>query len=264
MGERSASGVTESVGKQMSTRAIILRTAGTNCDQESAHALRMAGAEPEVIHINQLIERKVNLDPYRLMIIPGGFSYGDDIAAGKILANELRFKLRDALTEFVSQDKRIIGICNGFQVLVKTGFLPGTSDQKQTVTLAANDSGRFQCHWVKLKREKSACEWLNRTEIEWDLPIAHGEGKFVAQDNATLALLEKNQQVLFRYRGTNPNGSANAIAGICSADGRVVGLMPHPERHVSRSQHPEWTRFRDPGKGKVPVGLQFFQAAVLN
>src|SRR5207302_1617854 len=165
-------------------KAIVLRTAGTNCDQETAHALRMAGAEPEIIHVNQLLSKKVDLEPYRLMIIPGGFSYGDDVAAGKILANELRFKLREALD------------------------------------------------------------------------------KFVAQGDKTLSALEKNRQVIFRYQGANPNGSVNAIAGICNSDGNVVGLMPHPERHVSRSQHPEWTRFTN--KSKLPVGLQFFQAAVLN
>ena len=246
----------------MSSKAIILRTAGTNCDQETAHALRLAGAEPEIIHVNQLISKKVDLSPYRIMVIPGGFSYGDDVAAGKILANELRFKLRGALDDFIAQGKRIIGICNGFQVLVKTGYLPGNPDRAQSVTLAANDSGRFQCHWVRLRREKSACSWLSATDLSWDLPIAHGEGKFVTQDAKTLAALEKNRQIIFRYQGANPNGSVNAIAGICSADGNVVGLMPHPERHVSRSQHPEWTRTLN--KAKVPVGLQFFQAAILN
>jgi phosphoribosylformylglycinamidine synthase len=249
-------------GGGVTTKAIILRTAGTNCDQETAHALRLAGAEPDIIHVNQLISEKMDLSPYRLMVIPGGFSYGDDVAAGKILANELRFKLRGALDDFIAQGKRIIGICNGFQVLVKTGYLPGNSGRTQSVTLAANESGRFQCHWVRMRREKSACTWLSSTDLQWDLPIAHGEGKFVTQDAKTLAALEKNRQVIFRYQGANPNGSVNAIAGICSADGNVVGLMPHPERHVSRSQHPEWTRGLN--KAKVPVGLQFFQAAILN
>jgi phosphoribosylformylglycinamidine synthase len=243
-------------------KAIVLRSAGTNCDQESAHALRLAGAEPSVIHINQLLSKQVSLDPFSLMIIPGGFSYGDDVAAGKILANELRFKLRKALDEFVARGKRIIGICNGFQVLVKTGYLPDNPERAQTVTLASNDSGQFQCHWVRMKREKSACRWLNDTDQDWELPIAHGEGKFVAQDAKTLAALEKNGQVIFRYKGTNPNGSTNAIAGICSADGNVIGLMPHPERHVVYTQHPEWTR--SAVKNKLPVGLQFFKAAVQN
>jgi phosphoribosylformylglycinamidine synthase I len=243
-------------------KAIVLRSAGTNCDQESAFALRLAGAEVSIVHINQLLCGNVSLDPFRLMIIPGGFSYGDDVAAGKILANELRFKLRDALDAFVSQGKRIIGICNGFQVLVKTGYLPGPADRAQTVTLAANDSGQFQCHWVRMKREKSACQWLGDTDAVWELPIAHGEGKFVAQDSRTLDALEKNGQVVFRYKGANPNGSTNSIAGICSADGNVIGLMPHPERHVVYTQHPEWTR--NANKNKIPVGLQFFKAAVNN
>lgn len=243
-------------------KAIVLRSAGANCDQETAYALRLAGAEPSVVHINQLLSKAVSLESFRLMIIPGGFSYGDDAGAGKILANELRFKLGAALDEFVAQGKRIIGICNGFQVLVKTGYLPGNKDRAQTVTLSSNDSGQFQCHWVGLSREKSACRWLNDTDLQWELPIAHGEGKFIARDDKTLAALEKSGQVVFRYRGANPNGSINAIAGICSADGNIVGLMPHPERHVNVLQHPEWTRGNQ--KTKSPVGLQFFRAAVEN
>lgn len=241
-------------------QAIILRTAGTNCDQETAAALVMAGAEPSILHINQVLAQKDLLEGFDLLIIPGGFSYGDDVAAGKILANELRFKLVDALDKFIGRGKRVIGICNGFQVLVKAGYLPGTADHSQTVTLSNNDSGHFQCHWVQLKREKSACRWLNNTDVQWDLPIAHGEGKFIPQDSKTLATLEGNGQVVFRYSGTNPNGSARAIAGICNAAGNVVGLMPHPERHVSISQHPEWSKGRQ--KNKVPVGLQFFKALV--
>jgi len=243
-------------------KALVLRSAGTNCDQESAHALRLAGAEPTVLHINQFLAGHATFDDYKIMIIPGGFSYGDDIAAGKILANELRFKLGDALSRFIKDGRRVIGICNGFQVLVKTGFLPGNATRTQSVTLAHNDSGRFQCHWVRMKREKSACSWLNLTEATWDLPMAHGEGKFMTQDAALLQELEKKGQVVFRYEGTNPNGSQNAIAGLCNADGNVVGLMPHPERHVNAHQHPEWSR--RPSSKIDPVGLQFFKAAVQN
>jgi phosphoribosylformylglycinamidine synthase subunit PurQ / glutaminase len=241
-------------------KALVLRTAGTNCDQETSYALRLAGAEPALFHINQLVEDPKLLDGFGLLVVPGGFSYGDDVAAGKILANELRFKLGDALRRFLDRGRRVIGICNGFQVLVKTGLLPGDSAEEQTATLMANDSGRFQCHWVTLAREKSACEWLNETSNAWELPVAHGEGKFVTRDAKTLALLEKRGQVVFRYKGENPNGSMKAIAGICSPDGNVVGLMPHPERHVMRVQHPEWTRGAD--REGIPVGLQFFQAAV--
>lgn len=243
-------------------KALVLRTAGTNCDQETAAALRLAGAEPSILHVHTLLSGGLPLDAYQLLVIPGGFSYGDDVAAGRILANELRFKWRESLDRFVAQGKRVIGICNGFQALVKAGYLPGSPERRQTATLTANDSGRFQCHWVRLRREKSACRWLNGTEARWELPIAHGEGKFVAQDAKTLAALERSGQVVFRYGGTNPNGSVHAIAGICNAQGTVVGLMPHPERHVARTQHPEWTR--GSGKSGVPVGLQFFQAAVQN
>ncbi len=241
-------------------KAVVLRTAGTNCDQETMYALRLAGADPELVHINALISGTADLSPYQMMVIPGGFSYGDDIAAGKLLANELRFRLGDPLKKFIAQGKIVIGICNGFQVLVKTGFLPDSPDGKQIATLAANDSGRFQAHWVRLKREKSACTWLNSTDSEWELPIAHGEGKFMTQDEKTLRDLEKNGQVVFRYTGANPNGSMRSIAGVCNKQGNVVGLMPHPERHVRGSQHPEWTRH---GWGAAEgVGLQMFQAAV--
>ena len=179
---------------------------------------------------------------FQILIIAGGFSYGDDIAAGKVLANELRSKLGTELTAYIAKGKIVIGICNGFQVLVKTGYLPGDAKGKQNFTLAGNDSGRFQCHWTKMEREQSACTWLNETDAEWDLPIAHGEGKFWPQDAKSLAALEKNKQVIFRYKGDNPNGSAKKIAGVCNARGNVIGLMPHPERHVQRTQHPEWTR----------------------
>jgi phosphoribosylformylglycinamidine synthase I len=244
----------------VSVKAVIIRTAGTNCDQETAYALKLAGAQPEVIHINQFISRKRSLDEFQILIIAGGFSYGDDIAAGKILANELRTRLGAELAAFIAKGKIVIGICNGFQVLVKTGFLPGESGSKQNFTLAANDSGRFQCHWTRMERENSVCSWLNQTDGEWDLPMAHGEGKFWPINEKVLNTLEKNKQVVFRYKGTNPNGSARRIAGVCNAKGNVVGLMPHPERHVTRTQHPEWTRLEK--KETDPVGLQFFKAAV--
>jgi phosphoribosylformylglycinamidine synthase len=243
-------------------KALVLRTAGTNCDQETAHALRLAGAVADIVHVNALIANKGRLQNYQILILPGGFSYGDDIAAGKILANELRFRLGDVLRLFVTQGRKVIGICNGFQVLVKTGFLPGNGDLRQTVSLTCNDSGRFQCQWVRLTRERSVCNWLNETDAQWDLPIAHGEGKFVTLDAETLKALERSGQVVFRYRGTNPNGSVKGIAGICNAQGNVVGLMPHPERHVNALQHPEWTRRSKKRESRDPVGLQFFKAAV--
>lgn len=244
----------------MTVKALVLRTAGTNCDQESAEALRLAGALPEILHVNEFVNAHRTFDPYAILVIPGGFSYGDDVAAGKILANELRFKLRAPLDAFVESGRKVVGICNGFQVLVKTGYLPGTPDRALTATLGHNDSGQFQCHWVKMKREESAARWLSGTETEWELPMAHGEGKFIPKDDAVLQALEQNGQVVWRYSGVNPNGSVHAIAGICNAKGNVIGLMPHPERHVVHTQHPEWTR--DRSRDRVPVGLQFFKALV--
>jgi phosphoribosylformylglycinamidine synthase I len=247
-------------GDMSAVKAVILRTAGTNCDQETAHALKMAGAHPDVVHINQFISGKRNLDEFQILVLAGGFSYGDDIAAGKVLANELRSKLGDAMSAFIAKGRIVIGICNGFQVLAKSGYFQADAKGKPSFTLAGNDSGRFQCHWTAMEREESACSWLNHTDEDWQLPMAHGEGKFWPVDDKTLTALEKNRQVVFRYKGVNPNGSARRIAGVCNAKGNVVGLMPHPERHVQRTQHPEWTRMAK--QDTDPVGLQFFKGAV--
>jgi phosphoribosylformylglycinamidine synthase subunit PurQ / glutaminase len=244
----------------MTVKAVIIRTAGTNCDQETAHALRLAGAQVEVLHINQFITRQRHLNDFQILVVAGGFSYGDDVAAGKILANELRSKLGSDMSDFIAAGKIVIGICNGFQVLVKAGYLPGEAKEKMVFTLAGNDSGRFQCHWTQMQREDSACAWLNGTAADWELPMAHGEGKFWPQETKMLAALKRGKQVVFRYKGTNPNGSADRIAGVCNPQGNVVGLMPHPERHVIRTQHPEWTR--QERTNADPVGLQFFKAAV--
>lgn len=239
----------------------MLRTAGTNCDGETVHALRLGGAEVEVVHVNALLRDPGQVARYQLLVIPGGFSYGDDIAAGKILANELRWKLGDALKAFVASGRRVIGICNGFQVLVKAGLLPGFDglDDQQTVTLGFNDSGRFQCEWVTLQHERSAARWLKALPRRFQLPIAHGEGKFITKSPAVLLRLERNGQVVFRYWDRNPNGSIARIAGICNPQGNVLGLMPHPERHITRYQQPDWTRGNGSGEA---IGLTFFRAAI--
>src|SRR5262249_33661297 len=162
----------------------------------------------------------------------GGFSYGDDISAGKVLANELRLKLREQLVRFVESKKLVIGVCNGFQVLVKTGLLPGFTaiDEKQIATLSLNNSARFQCEWTGLKADKSAADWLTGMPETFELPIAHGEGKFLTMTPKVMAMLKKNKQIVFRYAPRNPNGSEAAIAGLCNKTGTVIGLMPHPER----------------------------------
>lgn len=245
----------------MKPKTLILRTAGTNCDRETAHAFELAGAETESIHLNRLLENPKLMQDYQLAAIPGGFSYGDDIAAGKILANQIVHHLRDAFAEFLRAGKPIIGICNGFQVLVKTDLLPGSMAGKtgQTATLTHNDSGRFIDRWVSLEPRGKKCIWTANLH-PLDLPIAHGEGKFVPANDSIRRALWDNDQVALIYGGENPNGSIDAIAGVCDSTGLVFGLMPHPERYVSPLQHPAWTSQNQlPEEG---AGLQVFRNAV--
>lgn len=244
--------------------ALILRAAGTNCDLETIHALKEAGAESESVHINQLLLGRVRLHPYQMLVLPGGFSYGDDISAGKVLANELKFRLKDQLRTFIEAKKLVIGVCNGFQILVKAGLLPGleTIDVQQSVTLSLNDSARFQCEWIDVKHEASAASWLDGILPTFDLPIAHGEGKFITASSKVMATLKKNRQIVFRYKTRNPNGSEEAIAGICNPQGNVVGLMPHPERFVTRYQHPNWTNRPVKNQADWGDGFWFWKQAV--
>ena len=251
-------------------KVIVLRTAGTNCDVETAFAFENVGAQSELVHINQLISKEKKLSDYQILAIPGGFTYGDDIAAGKILANELKNKLGSALKEFVSAGKLIIGICNGFQVLVKTGLLPGNDEFRQEVTLAINDSAHFEDRWVHLKCQVSSvkCIWTKNLPKIIYLPVAHGEGKFITESTSVLKRLKDNGQIVFQYcdeKGKlagfpyNPNGSVENIAGICDNTGRVFGLMPHPERHIQINQDPRWTK---QGAIKVADGVDIFRNAV--
>lgn len=257
----------------MAPKTLILRTAGTNCDGETAYAFERAGAVCERVHVNRLLEDRGLLKGYQILAIPGGFSYGDDIAAGRIFANQIRHHLIDGIREFVAAGKPVIGICNGFQVLVKTELLPGAIGGRsgQTCTLAHNDSGRFIDRWVKLavpeRGGKSRCIWTAGLSGEIELPIAHGEGKFVPCDEAVRKALWDNGQVALVYGKTgggqvsdNPNGSVDDIAGVCDESGLVFGLMPHPERHVDAVQHPAWTsREKLAAEGE---GLRIFRNAV--
>jgi phosphoribosylformylglycinamidine synthase subunit PurQ / glutaminase len=246
----------------MKPRVLILRTAGTNCDLETAHAFELAGAVADRVHLNRLLESPALFDQYQLLAIPGGFSYGDDIAAGRIFANQLTLRLGDALNTFVSKNKPVIGICNGFQVLVKTHLLPGplAGQTGQTCTLTDNDSHRFQARWVKLQRQSPKCLWTaSVTSIE--LPIAHGEGKFLCGSDAVRKALWDSGQVALTYTGDNPNGSTDAIAGVCDASGRVFGLMPHPERHLVAQQHYDWAS-RSTKPDAEGDGLQIFRNGV--
>lgn len=257
----------------MKPRTLILRTAGTNCDRETAHAFELAGADAEFVHINRLLAEPTLTDRFQLLAVPGGFSYGDDIAAGKILANQINHHLRDVFRSFVNAGKPILGVCNGFQVLVKTDLLPGDVGGRtgQTATLAHNDAGRFIDRWVTLAPRPGRCVWTQGLPEAFQLPIAHGEGKFVPADDAVRRALWDNGQVALVYARpdgsaaggaspANPNGSADDIAGVCDASGLVFGLMPHPERYVSPFQHFAWTREKSPPT--EGLGLAVFRNAV--
>lgn len=260
--------------KKIKPKAIILRTAGTNCDYETRYALEKAGADVDLVHVNQLVKDKGLLGSYHIFVLPGGFTYGDDIAAGKVLANQLRHHLLDELTRFVEDGKLVIGICNGFQVLIKMGLLPGINGTqsslngyRQEFTLTYNDSGKFEDRWVYLKSFSNKSVFVDKDSIIY-VPIAHAEGKFVAGNERELEALDKSGQIIFKYADKdgnmanypwNPNGSMNNIAGICDSTGRVLGMMPHPERYIEPTQHPGWTREGLKSEGD---GLAIFRNAV--
>jgi phosphoribosylformylglycinamidine synthase I len=244
----------------MPVKALVLRTAGINCDLETQFAWEMAGAEAERVHINRLIENPRLMADYQILTVPGGFSYGDDIASGKIFANQIVHHLADAIQEFLAKDRLVLGICNGFQVLVRCGLLPGSEGGRPSLvpsaTLTNNDSGKFEDRWVHLRTDSDRCPFLAKGE-QFDLPVAHGEGKFLSGVSAPLAQHEKGRTGA--GYPANPNGSMSDIAGICDSSGRILGLMPHPERHALPWHHPQWTRL--PRK-KFGDGLAMFKRGV--
>ncbi|MCS6970803.1 MAG: phosphoribosylformylglycinamidine synthase subunit PurQ [Planctomycetota bacterium] len=243
----------------MPPRVCVLRAAGTNCDAETAYAFTLVGAQAETVHILRLREQPQRLRAYQVLAIPGGFSYGDDIASGRVLANELRTCLREALLEFIERGGLVIGICNGFQVLVKSGLLPRLDGRcEQQATLTDNRSGVYEDRWVRCRGDPRRCVWI-ADDQEVELPVAHAEGRFVASE-AVLERLEQAGQLCLRYSSdTCHNGSARAVAGICDASGRVFGLMPHPERFLRWENHPRWTREAPRPEGD---GVRFFRAAI--
>ena len=248
-------------------RVMILKAPGINCDEEMHKAFRLAGAETQEVLITSLIRDSSVIDSYDALGVPGGFCYGDDLGAGKILANQLRYKMYDRLHEFVDSGKPVIGVCNGFQILVKAGILPGITDS-QDATLTFNDSGKFECRWIRVKNvNRGSCLWSRNLDT-LELPVAHGEGKFVPRDRSVLKQLQDNNQIVFKYvdgQGSksgyphNPNGSVADIAGICNKKGNVLGMMPHPERYLSSYNHPRWTRLKMPEEG---LGLKIYRNAV--
>ncbi len=250
-------------------KAIVLRAAGINCDMETEHALELARAKTQRVHINRIIEDKTLLEEFQIIVFPGGFSYGDDVAAGKILANQIIHHLYEPIQKFIDDGKLVLGICNGFQVLVKTGILPGDNSTKhqEEVTITYNDSGKFEDRWVYLAPQTDKCIFIEPGRQIY-LPVAHAEGKVVTKDDATLEKLKSEGHVAFKYVDkngqesdypVNPNGSMDSIAGLTDITGRILGLMPHPERFVRPTQHPHWTRLKEKPAGD---GMTIFNNAV--
>jgi phosphoribosylformylglycinamidine synthase len=261
-----------------SPTALIIRSPGTNCDAELARAFQLAGAEPQLIHLDRLIHEPDRVRTAPLIALAGGFSYGDDVAAGRILAVRLRRNLYPALRDAVERGACVLGVCNGFQVLCQCGLLPGPAagepwpaePARPRITLAENRSGRFIDRWVRIAPEPdSPCLWtapLLASDLSTHarlLPVANGEGRVAAADPAALDQLEAAGRVALRYaEDDDPNGSARRIAGVCDASGRVLGLMPHPERYLSWTHHPWRSRLSPAELATDPPGLRMFQAAV--
>ena len=249
-------------------KVLILRAAGTNCDLETAYAWELAGAAPERVHLRRLSERPTLLRQFQIVTIPGGFSYGDDIAAGRIFAAQLRRHLVGPLREFIAAGKLVLGICNGLQILVQAGLLPyplGRPGADTAVcTVTANEPPGFQDRWVTLRATDSPCVFLEPGR-SYELPIAHAEGRvlFAAREHFEQAVRDRLNALLYAPTSFgaphNPNGSEGDIAGLCDPTGRVLGLMPHPERFVVWTQHPCWTALPPRAAGD---GLALFQKAL--
>lgn len=250
-------------------KVLVLRAPGTNCDHETKYAFELAGGQAERVHLNRVLENPALVEQYQIMCIPGGFSYGDDVAAGRIFANQLRSQLADVMHEFKNSDKLILGICNGFQVLIKSGLLLEDDAQGDPpATLCWNNHGLYEDRWVTLQNSTDKCVFLRGVQQVY-LPIAHAEGKFVMRDQHVADQLESNQQLALRYVNAdggpadgfpeNPNGAQRNVAGVCDDSGRVFGLMPHPERFLDGTQHPRWTR---EGLQQEGDGVAIFRNAV--
>lgn len=252
-------------------RVCVLRAAGTNCEAETAHAFERFGARAEVVHVNRALEDPARLDGVDVLAIPGGFSYGDDAGAGAVWACELRERLGDPLLALVARGGLVMGICNGFQVLVRLGLLPGLDAPLgvREVALADNDSHKYEDRWVTLGIASRRCVFVGDMPAP-RLPVAHGEGRIVCLDAATRARLVAEDRVVFQYvdaGGTptesypaNPNGSELGIAGLTDATGQVLGLMPHPERALFGHHVPDWTRRGEPDA--LGPGAPLFENAV--
>jgi phosphoribosylformylglycinamidine synthase subunit PurQ / glutaminase len=262
-------------------KAIVITGYGTNCETEMAHACRLAGADQvDIVHMSELLFGEKKLDDYHLLNLPGGFLDGDDLGAGQAGAHRMKYaaaknhgeKIQEQLFRFIEAGKLVIGVCNGFQMMVKTGLLPGLDGDynRRQVSLTHNDSSRFEDRWVALMvNEQSPCVFTRGLKKLY-FPVRHGEGKFVASDEAILERIRGEQLVVLRYAEMdsgeptmrypgNPNGSPGGIAGICDPSGRLFGLMPHPEAFLHRTNHPRWTREELPEEGQ---GVAIFRNGI--
>ncbi|MAF65840.1 MAG: phosphoribosylformylglycinamidine synthase [Planctomycetes bacterium] len=250
-------------------RALVLRAAGTNCDGETARALELGGATAAVWHLERLVAEPDRLEQTEILVLAGGFSHGDDVGAGRVWGLDLRRRLQAELWAFVERGGLVLGICNGFQALLESGlFAPrGSAAAERDVALTANTSNHYECRWVSLESLDCVCPWIVAGE-RWPVPVAHAEGRFAVADGGVVERLRAAGQVALSYVApgggpaeypANPNGSVADIAGICDASGRVLGLMPHPERNVSPWHHPRWTRMEAREEGE---GLIFFRRMV--
>ena len=244
----------------MKPNALILLAHGTNRDQDVFEALDLCGAHPEIVPLNLLHEKKKRWSDYQMLVLPGGFSYADALGAGKLLAIDMQTFFIDEIQEFIVSGKPVIGICNGFQALVRAGILPGESHGSEKSTLTFNAGGHFECRWVTLRPFSQKCVWTKGLSELIDCPIAHGEGNFQVSDRKTLLRLAMQDQIALVYvhpdgspangeYPANPNGSVMDIAGLCNPNGNVLGLMPHPENHIHPWQHPQWLRGMDRNSG---------------
>jgi phosphoribosylformylglycinamidine synthase subunit PurQ / glutaminase len=260
----------------MKPRIAVITGYGINSDHELAHSFALAGGDARRVHINDLIARKPALSDFDILAVPGGFSFGDHIASGRVFANKLKHALAEDLARAAERKVPMIGICNGFQVLVKLGILPGGApglSAGQGATLTYNDSGRFEDRWCHLSADAGSKSLWTRGLTTLYLPIRHGEGKFIPRDAAALAALKAGGQVALRYCSAegvcpaegpsaypcNPNGSVDNIAAVCSPDGLIFGLMPHPEAHMLATNHPQWQKLGLRGEGE---GIRIFRNAV--
>lgn len=262
-------------------KVCVLRAPGTNCDEETSHAFERAGASAQRIHLNEIVSNPKQLADYQVLCIPGGFSFGDDVGAGVLFASELAAASGDVMGEFLARDTLVLGICNGFQVLMKTGLLPagktgwGLNPADRDVTLTWNTSGRYDARWVHLKSAAPQNAFLREID-RIELPIAHAEGRIAVSDRVDLAAWQSAGQIGLCYRAAdddrpfnsddavaeppvNPNGSIANIAALSDEEGRILGLMPHPERAIDATQHPQWTRRETREEG---AGMKIFRNAV--